>query len=393
MSRQDGGRIISLDTIRGVSILGIFLVNMMSFHSPLLYIDPLQWWNEPLDQATYMFIDIFAQASFYPLFSLLFGFSLVIFRENALRRGMNFSVLAVRRLLMLLFIGILHAFFVWHGDILIEYALLGLVVLPMLAFSGRSLLIFGGALYGLPTLLLTLLLIFASLGGQGIPSELNNHQAIQQSLEIYQAGTFYEITSQRVIDWYFTNKLENLPFFIISIYPFMLIGAGVAKQKWLVRLGQYKRGISAVCYSLLAVGLIIKLLPYWLKGNIAAQYAQDSIGGFFLTIFYGLFIVIMVENEKWQKLLTPFAAIGKMSLSNYLFQSIIATLIFYSYGLGLYGEISLFTGTLLVLVIFALQLLLSTLWLRKFSYGPVEWLWRLVTYSKRVMLFKSEREK
>ncbi|NMD70842.1 DUF418 domain-containing protein [Bacillus sp. DNRA2] len=380
---------MSLDIIRGISILGIFLVNMMSFHSPLLYIDPLTWWDEPLEKATYIFIDVFAQASFYPLFSLLFGYSLILIREKSQSRGLNFPVLAVRRLFMLLMIGIFHAFFVWHGDILIEYALLGFLVLPMLVFSGRTLLLFGTGLYGIPTILLVFLLMFTSSGSQMLPSELTDIQAVEQSLVVYQSGTFWEITTQRVSDWYFTNNLGNLPFFLISIYPFMLIGAGVAKESWLIRTRQYKHEILILCCLTFVVGLIVKLLPYWLEGNAAVQFAQDSIGGFSLTIFYGLWIVLLVEKESLRRWLAPFAAIGKMSLSNYLFQSVIATLIFYSYGLGLYGEISLFEGALLVLAIFVVQLLCSSLWLRRFSYGPVEWLWRLVTYVKFVKLRKS----
>ena len=80
---QEQKRIVSLDMMRGFAILGIFLVNMLSFHSPLLYIDPLKWWQDPLDKGIYVFIDIFAQASFYPLFSMLFGYGLVMLRERA----------------------------------------------------------------------------------------------------------------------------------------------------------------------------------------------------------------------------------------------------------------------------------------------------------------------
>lgn len=392
MAKLNDERVVSLDIIRGVSILGIFLVNMMSFHSPLLYIDPLTWWDGSLEKATYTFIDVFAQASFYPLFSLLFGYSLVLIRDKAQSRGLNFPVLAVRRLFMLLVIGVFHAFFVWHGDILIEYALLGFLVLPMLMFSGRTLLLFGTGLYGIPTILLVLLLMFASSGSQVTPSEMVDSKAVEQSLVVYQNGTFLEITTQRVNDWYYSNNLGNLPLFLISIYPFMLIGAGVAKESWLIRSRQYRREIVILCCSTLLVGLIVKLLPYWLEENAVVQFAQDSIGGFSLTIFYGLWIVLLVEKESLRRWLTPFAAIGKMSLSNYLFQSVTATLIFYSYGLGLYGEMSLFEGTLLVFAIFVVQLLGSSIWLRYFSYGPVEWLWRLVTYGKLVKLRKSTEE-
>lgn len=120
-------RIVAIDIIRGISIFGIFLVNMMSFHSPLLYVDPHTRWHQGLEKYTYRFIDVFAEGSFYPLFALLFGYSFVLFREKVVGQGMNFTVLALRRLFFLLVVGIIHAFFIWHGDILIQYSILGFI--------------------------------------------------------------------------------------------------------------------------------------------------------------------------------------------------------------------------------------------------------------------------
>jgi uncharacterized protein len=135
---QESNRILSLDRMRGFAMLGIFLVNMLSFHSPLLYIDPLKWWKDPLDQGFYVSIDIFVQASFYPLFSMLFGYGLVLLRERAQLKGISFIPIALRRLSLLLVIGLIHAFFIWHGDILFNYAFLGLIFLLFIRLSGRS---------------------------------------------------------------------------------------------------------------------------------------------------------------------------------------------------------------------------------------------------------------
>src|SRR6478736_32884 len=95
---SEQNRIVSLDIIRGFAILGIYLVNMLSFHSPFLYIEPLEWWEDPLDQGIYMFIDIFIQASFYPLFSMLFGYGLVMLSEKTQQKGLSFYPIALRRL-------------------------------------------------------------------------------------------------------------------------------------------------------------------------------------------------------------------------------------------------------------------------------------------------------
>lgn len=373
MNQDIETRIVSIDIMRGFAIFGIFIVNMMAFHSPFLYLDPQQWWDGRLDRLTYIFIDVFAQASFYPLFSLLFGYSFVWLREKAINRGLSFLLLAVRRLLFLLFIGLIHAFFIWHGDILFEYAILGFFLLFFLHMPGRTLLYSGLFLYGIPTFLLNVLLAMSPTDGLNI---FNNH-ATQQSLEIYQQGTFAQITNQRITDWLVTNNLNNFPFLVISIFSLFLIGAGVAKLKWLERPNLHRKKLSFILTITFVGGLLLKLTPYLFSREPLTEYLQESVGGVCLAIAYGL--VIVKGSDK----LCPLAAVGRMSLSNYLFQSVVSTLIFYGYGLGLYGKISLFSGTILTSVIFVFQIAASHYWLRRFRYGPVESVWRKVTYLKR----------
>lgn len=378
-------RILSIDIIRGFSILGIFLVNMMSFHSPLLYLDPLQWWDHPIDRITYKVIDLFAQASFYPLFSMLFGYSMVLLWEKVQIRGQHFYLIMGRRLLALLLFGIIHAFFVWHGDILIQYALLGFVLLPFLKLSGKSLFIAGISFYAIPALLITMLLFFASTVSPGEEVSLFDGEAVEQSIAAYQQGSFFDITQQRAIDWMETNNLENSPFLFISIFPLFLMGAGMAKLKWIQHHEAYRKRLWLILISTLVMGLGLKGLPYLIDGAWYAEYVQDSVGGVCLAFFYGALLIVLTEKTKW---LSPLALIGKMSISNYLFQSIVSSMIFYGYGFGLYGKVSLFSGTILVFVIFSLQIVLSRIWLNYFTFGPVEWLWRTISYWKPVKLRK-----
>ena len=378
-------RIVSIDIIRGISIFGIFLVNMMSFHSPLLYFDPYTWWHQGLDKYTYMFIDVFAEGSFYPLFGLLFGYSFVLFREKVVGQSLNFNVLAIRRLSFLLSVGMIHAFLIWHGDILIQYSILGFILIFLLALPERTLLYIGICLYGIPALFLQFWLFLNNWqSSQDVVTQFDL-QAFQQSLHIYQHGAFGEITKQRLADWLITNNLGNSPFLLVSILPLFLIGAGFAKRRLLEKINGK---IIRLKYIMLSLGLILKLAPYFFKGNPWAQYTQESMGGLCLAIFYGISIIKITQYDKMTKWLSPIAAVGRMSLSNYLFQSIISTYIFYGYGFGLYGKLSLFNGTILVMIIFMGQIIISNLWLKRFSVGPVEWLWRCVTYMKIVNLRK-----
>ena len=200
-------RIVSLDMMRGFAILGIFLVNMLSFHSPFLYIEPLEWWEDPLDQGIYMFIDIFIQASFYPLFSMLFGYGLVMLSEKTQQKGLSFYPIALRRLFFLLIVGLSHAIFVWHGDILFNYALLGFVFLLFIKVSGKKMLVLGSIFYLLPNLLLLGLLGMAVMLMPGAESTVSVPLLASQSVDVYQYGTFLEITKQRIADWSYTNNI------------------------------------------------------------------------------------------------------------------------------------------------------------------------------------------
>ncbi|MBU0906352.1 MAG: DUF418 domain-containing protein, partial [Firmicutes bacterium] len=106
-------RVVALDMMRGFSLLGIFIVNMLAFHTPFYYIDPYTWFTVPADRDAFQWIDIAIQGSVYPLFSMLFGYGLAIQFTKARERGVSFPKLALRRLLVLLGFGIVHAFFIW----------------------------------------------------------------------------------------------------------------------------------------------------------------------------------------------------------------------------------------------------------------------------------------
>jgi uncharacterized protein len=138
--------------------------------------------------------------------------------------------------------------------------------------------------------------------------------------------------------------------------------------------------MKLICIGAFIISCVFKLLPYYYEKNIATEYLQDSIGGPASAIFYASFLALILRREFWRKLLSPLSFVGRMSLSNYLFQSILCTTLFYSYGFGLYGEMGPFLGFILTLFIYFIQIILSKLWFKRFDYGPAEWLWRRMTY-------------
>ncbi|WP_285767615.1 DUF418 domain-containing protein [Peribacillus sp. SI8-4] len=387
-SLQENKRIASIDILRGLAILGIFLVNMPAFHSPLLYIDGERQWPEGWDGILYRLSDVMAQASFYPLFAFLFGFGAIILAIRSEAKGISFPALFMRRLSFLLLLGCIHAFFIWHGDILINYAVFGFALLFFYQMKAKTLILVGTVCYVLPFAILgALLLVMGSIDSEGLTIPTDSTM-MKRSLENYQSGTFTEIINQRVQDWYMVNNLANAGILFLSIFPFFLIGAGVAKRGYLLNPMHSRRKLKAIMIVSLLLGLTIKILPYVTIYDFGTIFVQDYFGGPLLTIFYITAITLLAEKNGVSRLLMLLAHVGRMSMSNYLFQSLVCTWIFYSYGLGLYGSISYTTGFVLLLGIFCLQILLSHLWMSLYQYGPVEYIWRCVTYGKKPVMRK-----
>ncbi|MEV5115655.1 DUF418 domain-containing protein [Peribacillus frigoritolerans] len=383
---QESKRIVSIDILRGLAILGIFLVNMPSFHSPLLYIDGAERWAGGWDGILYRFSDIVAQASFYPLFAFLFGFGAIILAVRSEEKGISFPLLYLKRLSFLLILGCIHAFFIWHGDILINYAVFGFALLFFYKMKGRNLILLGSVCYVLPFAILgSLFLIMGIFDSEGMAITTDSAM-MKQSLEVYQSGTFTELMSQRALDWYMVNNPFNAIILFLSIFPFFLMGAGVAKQGFLQNPTQYKRQLKAISIVSLLLGMSIKMLPYVTVYHFGTIFVQDYLGGPLLTIFYITAITILAERAGTSRLLHPLSYIGRMSMSNYLFQSMVCTGIFYSYGLGLYGSVSYTTGFVFLIALFCLQILLSLLWMGLYKYGPVEYIWRFFTYGKKPVM-------
>ncbi|MBA9025229.1 DUF418 domain-containing protein [Peribacillus huizhouensis] len=381
-------RIQSIDSLRGLAILGILLVNMPDFHSPFLHVNPIEWWNNDPDRTIYIMVDLFAQASFYPMFAFLFGFGAVILAERVQSRNTSFPVVFSRRLFFLLIIGCIHAFLIWHGDILINYALIGFLFLLFYKMSGKTLLWVGSLLFAIPALLLCLLMMVVYVTMPEEAAIITDLDMVQASIKAYQTGTFTEIFQQRFVEWYMVNNLGSSIILIISIFPLFLIGAGFAKLKWLERTREHQRKLTIITVVCLVCGGLLKASPYIADYNYFTVSLQDMIGGPVISIFYITALVLLMQNKSLAKILTPLANVGRLSMSNYLLQSIIGTLLFYSYGFGLYGKISFTTGVVLVVVIYFLQLILSTIWLKHYYMGPVEYVWRFATYGTRPMMKK-----
>ncbi|TQR17605.1 DUF418 domain-containing protein [Psychrobacillus soli] len=374
-------RVISIDVMRGFALLGIFVVNMLFFHSPYIYINPYTWFQVPGDYETHKWIDIFVQGSVYPLFSMLFGYGLAMQFMKSQEKGTSFNKLAVRRLSILLVIGCIHAFLIWSGDILITYAIAGFVLILMIRLKPVWLVLISALLFLVPNGLLNGLLYFL---GKLEPESLIIYTAIQkieESIVAYSLGSWGDIFSQRLDDWIYMSGYGLIVLMILfTIVPFLMLGAAAAKLKLIERARSLKVFWIIAIIVGLGAGTAIKWLPYLTEPNTLTMTVQDTFGGPLQAIAYAGILALVCTIPFMQKLLSPVAKAGRMSMTIYLMQSIIATTIFYAYGFGLYGKVDITTGTWMAVGIYVLQLVFAEIWFMKFKQGPVEALWRKLTY-------------
>ncbi|MNK55836.1 hypothetical protein D3C87_748570 [compost metagenome] len=382
----DSSRILSLDVLRGVALFGILLVNMRHFSSPALYLGGSSGEGAfPLDRLVDALILFFAQGKFFPLFSFLFGLGLVLQLQRWQAKGAPSTRLFLRRLGVLLVIGLLHATLIWAGDILAKYAVLGLLFLVLLPLPPRMLLGGSGLLLMAPILLSGTGLEERLTALAGFPAKAEGLKALaEQSLAVYGSGSFVEMTRQRLLDFafrfvsgsYFSGLFTILGMFCLGAYAgrrglFLPSNLGRFRQILLMGFVGFALSLAGFVASralpLLAAPPLLKTLH--LAGNLS------------MTACYVAGLVLLLERTAWRARLAPLASAGRMALSNYLLQSLLATAIFY--GTGLYGRLGSAACLGITVAIFAGQVFLSRYWLSHFRFGPLEWLWRWATYGKR----------
>ncbi len=207
---------------------------------------------------------------------------------------------------------------------------------------------------------------------------------------IYATGTFAEITRQRIRDMSFMYMVW--PFMAFNVLAMFVLGLYAGKRRIFDVTPDNRSLIRQVLIWGLIVGVIGNLL-YVVAGESATRsipspqllvsLAGQTFGAPALSLFYMAGLAFLAENPVWQRRLTPLAYVGRMALTNYLLQTVICTTLFYGYGFGFYGRIGIASGILLTLVIYLLQLPFSVWWLNRFRFGPMEWLWRSLTYVQR----------
>jgi len=393
-----GERVETIDILRGIAVLGILLVNMQLFFSPMADIfSGTAGWTAPVDRAATALIRFLAQGKFYTMFSFLFGLGMAIQMERAEARGRRFVPFFARRLLWLFLFGAAHAFLVWFGDILALYALIGFPLILFRKRKRRTLLVWTVVLLLIPVLLTALavgLIQLAMLSPAAPEIEADLAEARQQILvmaetarEVYSTGSYLETLPVRAGE---VGMMYRYIFIAApGVLAMFLIGLNLGRRRFFQRVPENLPAIRRWLVILALVGLpanAVLTVTMTLfdqttpSPGLLLQQLAFSVGTPALCFAYVLGLVLLLQREAWRRRLAPMAAVGRMALTNYLTHSLVFTTISYGYGLGFYGRVGPAAGLLLTLAMYALQVVLSNWWVRRFRFGPVEWLWRSLSY-------------
>jgi uncharacterized protein len=399
-----GERIAALDVLRGLALLGIFVMNMPGFaHS--LFAAPVAETHR-VDATVAALRDLLFAGKFNLLFGFVFGvgFALQMRRLEAAAAARASPTRAAtglyaRRLAFLLGIGVVHAMLLWPGDVLVVYAVLGFALLALRGADDAFLIALIGACLVLPALGELARVTLFSVETETVAAF--QYQQFEASNEIaFGHGSFLDamLESARIFAWSYTSPLGLFAeaAYYVQMATGILAGFLLGRRGWpaaatidasTLRRTQWLALALAGAGAALAVLGADSLVPA--LGVPAAAFAATlakTLGRAALAAFYAITVVRLLHGRGVLRALRPFERAGRMPLSNYLLQTLLASFVCYGWGLGLWGRIGPALETLLAVGLFiVVQLPLSAWWLARFRYGPLEYLWRRFTYGARAL--------
>lgn len=371
-------RYVALDALRGLSLFGVVMVNLLTqfrvtLFEPFLTASELGGLAVPRSQAdelVFHAVGLLLEGKAAALFSLLFGVGLAAQEERSARRSMRFGTYATRRLGFLLALGLVHHFAVWNGDILTLYAILGavsavLIGLPLRVLLGAALLLFVVQVLPLP-----------------YPAPFASPEAtlahIAEARRVYGSGTFAEVVRFRFHE---APHVAALLFFIVPRTLGLFLLGACAWRVGISRVGAAKRPLVR---TFAVLGIATSCALAWSathRVNLGAwNDALYTWAALVQALGYAAVVVIAFGHARAARALSLFAPLGRMALTSYLTQSVVLSLLFHGYGLGLMGRLGEAHAAAIGVAFFAMQAVASALWLRRYRFGPVEWLWRSFTY-------------
>ena len=398
-----------LDVLRGFALLGVMLDNLMGFTGWSFFTqsqrEALVTW--PADGIVALSELTFINGKFYSLFSLLFGigFSIILIRNE--QKGINPLKIFYRRLFILLLIGAGHLFLLWEGDILFLYALIGMSLPLFRKFSDRALVVTATLLILSPIILDCLYILFHAKPGDGLErlamsTDIRNGIPTDSTYAnyLFKSGSgFHEWRNWQASGWAYrysyildSNRIPKvLGMFLLGFYAGRkMMYLHLENYVWLfkkLRLWGFVVGIPAAIESTY-YEIFEKHIPAPIGLGHTFFYAISVVP---LCLAYTSVICLRWLKKKGNSKLKVLAPMGRMALTNYLMQTIIGITLYYGVGFGFGGNIGPVIFVPIGLVVYALQIAYSNWWFKYFNYGPMEWIWRQLTYGKRLPFRKTNQ--
>ncbi|MEQ6357239.1 DUF418 domain-containing protein [Lysinibacillus sp. M3] len=367
-------RVTFIDTMRGFSLFGILMANLLIFQFGMYGKDELKNLSA-LDNGALYFVKIFIEGSFMPIFTILFGFSLIKLIESIRRKKDKSRWSILRRATGLIALGLLHSTLLWDGDILFAYGLMILFLIPFINRKPKTLFIWASIF----------LLLITSLSFGSVEETKKEQKELATYVEkadhVYANGSYLDIYDFRA-----NTPLPGMDdaglvfFFLLFLAPMVtasltLFGMGLAKKQAFVNMDDEKKWYKLGAL-LVPIGLACKSLSF-IESNFSGMLMTG--GSELLAVGYVCLAALLYKTRTVQLLAPAFESVGKLSLTNYLMQTIICTTVFYGYGLGLYGKLGVFGGILFGIVVYSLQCVFSLAYFKKFKRGPFETILRIWT--------------
>jgi len=399
-------RVHVLDALRGFAILGILMLNILVFSGYLHMMAEeqnrlfLADWNTLFNRLHTVFI----RGKFYTLFSLLFGIGFAIQLMRASSAGHSFTLHFSRRLFFLLLIGIVHLWGIWFGDILVLYALCGFLLILFKDMPGRGLLWTAFFILLIPGL--NAWYIQANGGGYttylyqwlsnswsslGLPTYSGENEPfrVHDIVAVIQSDSWRTVLSFNFIGPLLRANTIALDGRFFNVLGIFVIGLWAGQQLLLNNIHENRPFLIRVATVGLLLGIPMNIFlamenPAGLE-EAWFTLTKETLNSFrylILTAGYVAVFMLLFRTSFQKHLNSLFSAVGKTALSNYILQSLICILLFYDIGLGLGKFMGSALLTLAVFIIFAFQILISTLWLKRYRFGPLEWIWRCLTYGR-----------
>jgi uncharacterized protein len=447
-------RVDALDILRGLALVGILLMNIEWFNRAIISLGGHDTTLTGIDHAIGWLIRCFVEGKFYKLFALIFGMGFAVMLLRAKDAGRPFGAWFVRRMLVLLLIGIAHMIFLWGGDILHQYAIAGLILLAWVTYKKtedpKAYLKLALMWLMIPLFLVSFLgsilgMVFNESKYQEIwQNELDIYTAVEQQLlintdvilekndaidseessaeeAILTDEELREITIAETIEqrkalqadiaeedsafmqnsyWQATEyRLGFLGFMLmftpimslVVLIPIFILGFWLVVTEKITKHQEHHKFFSLLAKVGLCVGIPLNVASILIIQHPATAISVVLqgvgqtlfyIGQYLLSAGYLGLVVCALNKQIWKKFFAAFSPMGQMALTNYLMHSVILTSIFYGYAGGQYGEISRAPQMLIVIAIIVTQIILSKWWLNRYRFGPMEWLWRSLTYKQ-----------